>query len=167
MSFALGLLKPNRRNRWHISHGIIVFEVSAHWLVELIVITMLFNIRITVGRVLSLLDVSRLLVAKHRFIQIKVILSIPLLQLLIEIRVSILIVRMTLIEHFKIRDAEVALVNIQRAKSILTRIFLRIVRRKMHCILIPLFFELASFIRGPRLETQWRIIRVMIRRNMS
>ena len=111
ISFALGLLKPNRmRNLRHISHRIIAFEMSAHWLVELIIlllrvilIALLYNMWISLGTIWNihrvllsyLLKRTRLLVAHHGFIEIKVILSIPLLQLLIEIRVGILIVRMT------------------------------------------------------------------------
>ena len=186
ISFALGLLKPNRmRNLRHISHRIIAFEMSAHWLVELIIlllrvilIALLYNMWISLGtiwnihRVLlsSLLKRTRLLVAHHGFIEIKVILSIPLLQLLIEIRVGILIVRMTWIKHFKIRDAEVALVNLQSLKPILTCIFLRGIWRKMHSILVPLLFKIMiGFIWANWwLETQWRIkIGVIMRRNMG
>lgn len=90
-----------------------------------------------VCRVLRLLEGSRLLVAEHRFIQIKVILGVPLLQLLIEIRVGILIVGVTLIEHFEVGDAEVALVNLQVAEAIVGGIFLGTGGREMHK-LIPL-----------------------------
>lgn len=92
ISFALGLLEPNGDDG-HVT-GIVASEMSANRLVELILLVVVLNqVRVAAtDGVLRLLKGTRLLVAKHSFIQIKVILSVPLLQLLVEIRVRILII---------------------------------------------------------------------------